>query len=111
MAKIKWSKDSLADLKEICHFIALDSPYFATVLKDRVFEMVEHLELFPEMGRHVPESNEPSVRELIYKGYRIVYQIREGYLEIITVLHGSKLLKLKPLRTKKIGKKIGTAPV
>ena len=96
MAKIKWSKDSIEDLKEVCKFIALDSPYYATLLNDRIFEMVEHLESFPEIGRHVPESNDPTVRELIYKNYRIIYQIKKGYLEIITVIHGSRLLKLKP---------------
>jgi len=95
MAKIKWSKDSLDDLKEICQFIALDSPYYAKLLNDRIFEMVEHLELFPEMGRKVPEANDPNVRELIYKNYRIIYQIKESYLEIITVIHGSRLLRLK----------------
>ena len=94
MAKVKWSKDSLEDLKEICRFIALDSPYYARVLNDRVFEMVEHLELFPEIGRRVPESDDPKVRELIYKGYRIIYQVKEDCLEIITVVHGSRLLKL-----------------
>ena len=99
MAKIKWSKDSLEDLKEICRYIALASPYYANLLNDRIFEMVEHLELFPEMGRHVPEADDPAVRELIYKNYRIVYQIKEGYLEIITVIHGSRLLKLKPFKT------------
>jgi len=29
MARIKWSKDAIDDLKEIYKFIALDSPYFA----------------------------------------------------------------------------------
>jgi addiction module RelE/StbE family toxin len=96
MARIKWSKDAIDDLKEIYKFIASDSPYYANILKDRIFEMVEHLELFPEMGRRVPESDDPTVRELIYKNYRIIYQIRQGYLEIITVIHGSKLLKFKP---------------
>ena len=75
MAKIKWSHDSIEDLKEICRFIALDSPYYANLLRDRIFEMVEHLEFFPEMGRHVSESDDPTVRELIYKSYRIMYQI------------------------------------
>lgn len=96
MAKIKWSHDSIEDLKEICRFIALDSPYYANLLRDRIFEMVEHLGLFPELGRHVPESDDPTVRELIYKNYRIIYQIKEGYLEIITVIHGSRLLKWPP---------------
>ncbi len=47
MAKIKWSHDSIEDLKK-CRFIALDSPYYVNLLNDRIFEMVEHLELFPE---------------------------------------------------------------
>jgi plasmid stabilization system protein ParE len=94
MLKIKWSRDSVEDLKEIYQFIVLDSPYYARVFNDRIFEMVEHLEFFSEIGRRVPESDDPHVRELIYKGYRIIYQIRENYLEIITVIHGSKLLKL-----------------
>lgn len=71
MGKIRWSKDSLSDLKEIYRYIASDSPYYANLLNDRIFEMVEHLELFPEMGRRVAESNDPNVRELIYKNYRI----------------------------------------
>ena len=93
MAKIKWSKDSIEDLKEICKFIALDSPYYAKIFNDRIFEIVEHLKLFPEIGRRVPESDDPKVRELIYKSYRIIYQIKEDYLEIITIVHGSRLLK------------------
>ena len=94
MAKIRWSKGSIEALKEIYRFIALDSPFYAKIFCDRIFEMVEHLEKFPKIGRKVPESDDPKVRELIYKGYRIIYQIKEGYLEIITVIHGSKLLKL-----------------
>lgn len=94
MAKVRWSKDSIEDLKEICRFIAADSPYYAKLFSERVFELVEHLEFFPEIGRRVPESDDPQVRELIYKSYRIIYQIKEGGLEIITVIHGSRLLKL-----------------
>lgn len=55
MSKVRWSKDSIEDLKEICNFIALDSPSYARLFNDRVFEMIEHLELFPEMGRRVPK--------------------------------------------------------
>ncbi len=98
MARVKWSEDSIEDLKKICDFIALDSRYYAKLLKDRIFEMVEHLELFPKLGRMVPESDDPAVRELIYKSYRIIYQVKKGYLEVITVIHGSRLLELKSLR-------------
>lgn len=94
MAKVKWSKDSIEDLKNICKFISLDSPYYAKVFNDRIFEMIEHLELFPDIGRKVPEVDNPYVRELIFKGYRVIYQNKEKNLEIITIIHGNKLLKL-----------------
>ena len=94
MAKIRWSKESIEDLKEICKFISLDSQYYANIFNDRIFEMVEHLELFPEIGRYVTESDDKNVRELIYKNYRIIYQIKTNYLEIVTIIHGSKLLKI-----------------
>jgi len=94
MVKVKWSRDSIEDLRGICKFIILDSPYYARIFNDRVLELVEHLELFPEMGRRVPESDNPKVREIIYKGYRIIYQTKEDCLEIITVVHGSRLLKI-----------------
>lgn len=94
MGKVKWSKDSIEDLKAICRFIALDSTHYANLTKDRIFEMVEHLESFPEMGRRVPESDDPAVRELIYRNYRIIYQVKEGYLEVIAVIHGSRMLRI-----------------
>ena len=94
MVKVRWSKDSIEALKEICLYIAQDSVYYAKMFNDRVFEMVEHLEIFPDMGRHVPESDVENVREIIYKSYRIIYQKKNDYLEIITIIHGSRLLKL-----------------
>lgn len=43
MVKVKWSRDSIEDLRGICKFIALDTPYYARIFNDRVFELVEHL--------------------------------------------------------------------
>lgn len=47
MAKIKWSKDSIEDLKEICRFIALDSPYYANLLTVPNWQFSPSLEKFP----------------------------------------------------------------
>ena len=92
MAKVRWSKDSLDSLKDICKYIAQDSPYYSRVFKDSIFEMVEHLERFPKLGRIVLEVNDNNIREIFYKRYRIIYQLNEDVLEIITILHGSRLL-------------------
>ena len=46
------------------------------------------------MGRVVPEVNNPSVREIIFQNYRIIYRNLINYVEIVTVFHGSRLLRL-----------------
>ena len=90
MVKVKWSKQSLEDLKELCNHIALDSPYYARIFNDKIFEMVEHLESFPEIGVRVKESKNKNVKQLIYKSYRIIYQIIESDLiEIINDINNN----------------------
>ena len=64
-------------------------PNFAS----KIISAVETLRVFPEIGRIVPEYADPKIREIIYRNYRIVYQIEDRAVEIITVSHGSKLLE------------------
>lgn len=47
------------------------------------------------MGRQVPEVEHQSLRELIVENYRVVYQLREEEIEIITVLHSRQNLRKK----------------
>jgi len=95
MVKIKWSQEAMADLEEIIRYIAQDSKYYAKIFMSRLYESVEHLKEYPEIGRYVSEADSLNVKELIYKGYRIIYQINDDDdLEIITVIHGSRLIKL-----------------
>lgn len=47
---------------------------------------------FPQSGRPMPEANRPSIREVIYQGYRIIYRLRPETIEIVIVTHGSRNL-------------------
>lgn len=40
----------------------------------------------------MPEANSPSIREVIYQGYRIIYRLRPDTIEIVMVTHGSRNL-------------------
>ena len=55
--------------------------------------MINSLKQFPMFGRKVPEYSDPSLREIIYKNYRIIYLVKHKHLEIISVIHGSRKLK------------------
>lgn len=46
------------------------------------------------MGRIVSEINVPSVGELIFQNYRIVYRIIDDIVEIITVFYVNRFLRL-----------------
>jgi plasmid stabilization system protein ParE len=94
MAKIIWSDQSLEDLKAIADYIAKDSPRYAGVFLENIFQYSETLTLFPAMGRNVPEVDDKNVREIFYKRYRIIYEYKGDAVEVLTVIHGSKLLKL-----------------
>lgn len=55
------------------------------------------LESFPQLGRMVPEYQQPSVRELLYRQYRIVYRLlNDGRISVIAVRSGLLPLDLEP---------------
>lgn len=94
MVEIKWTDNALKELDNIANFISKDSPKYAPILVKQIYEMISHLEQFPKFGRKVPEYNDPNLREILYKNYRIIYLIKQKHIEIISIIHGSRLLKL-----------------
>jgi len=48
----------------------------------------------PRSGRTVPEIGNSDIRELIYRGYRIVYRLNGDRIEILTVFEEHRLLRL-----------------
>lgn len=59
----------------------------------KIYYRLDQLRHFPLSGRTVPEIEDETIRELIYKNYRIVYQVvNKNQLRIITVFHSSKNL-------------------
>jgi len=94
MVKIKWSDVAKIDLKGIIEYLSQDSLQYAEYFYERVFELIDNLKSFPEMGRRVPELKDPTMREIILQNYRIVYQYFEDIVEIVTIFHGKRLLRI-----------------
>ena len=92
MSNVLWMPSALEDLKGIQEYISRDSVYYADKLVDEVFDATEKLELFPEMGRIVSELGIPTVREIFYGSYRIIYELIDDNAHIIAVIHGKRLL-------------------
>lgn len=85
-----WSPHAQQDLQAIVAYIRRDNPVAAERFALGLIEQVEMLGKFPQMGRVVPERNDPAVREIIYRHcYRIVYRwlSTKNSIEIIRVWH------------------------
>ena len=41
----------------------------------RLISETDKLEIFPEIGRVVPEYRDPGLREIVVRPYRIVYRV------------------------------------
>ena len=98
MARLIWAPQAAEDFTAICTFIARDSEGYACEFAARVIGAVEMLEEFPELGRHVPEFTDPSLRELLHGHDRIIYEVGDDAVHILAVHHGARLLRERPSR-------------
>jgi plasmid stabilization system protein ParE len=89
---ILWSARALADLYDIGDYIARDDPEAARRWLSKLTRAAERSKRFPYAGRIVPEIGRPEIREILVKSYRIVYRIRDGKIEILTVFEGHRRL-------------------
>lgn len=93
MVRLIWSPDAVNDLEAICDYIAKDSEHYARVFAQGTINAIERLKIFPESGRIVQEYNQKDIREIIFQNYRIVYRIKPSAIEIVTIMHGAKLME------------------
>ena len=89
---IRWTQIGYESFEEVVQYIVKDSPYYGSNFASKILNLVEQLSLFPRMGREVPEYQNPTIRELIYQNYRIVYEVQDTAVWILLIIHGSRWL-------------------
>ena len=87
---VKWSVPARNDLKQIHAYIAKDSKYYARNVIQEIVAKTEALTELPERGRIVPETSDQNIRELIVYSYRLIYEISEGGIAILAIIHGRR---------------------
>ena len=94
MLKINWSESANEDLIQIYNYILEDSVYFASKTIKEIINSTNTLIYFPYIGRIFPEISNLEIRELIYKSYRIIYNINIDKNEILIrrIFHSARLL-------------------
>ena len=89
MAEIRWIEETLKWLLNINEYIAEDNPIAAQKVVDEIYERIQILELFPEIGYKYRDEPDGQARILLYGHYRIAYFIRKDSIEILGIFHGS----------------------
>lgn len=95
--KLEWTLPAVNSLQGIHDYIARDQAFYATRFIERIIAAAERLQEFPQLGRKVPESDDPKIREILFQTYRIIYRITSERIQILTVVHGSRdLTRITP---------------
>lgn len=87
---VKWSKPAKIDLKQIHDYIARDSKFYAQKVSLEIVEKSEKLKSFPEVGRIVPETGDPNIRELLIYSYRLIYEVFPNKVEVLALIHSKR---------------------
>ena len=81
-----------SNLIQIYSYIYEDSIYYAMKTVNNIIDLVNLLKYSPYMWRKIPEFNDESRRELIYKSYRIMYNIEYDKIYIRRIWHSARKL-------------------
>ena len=90
--QVALSPTARRDLRDIVRYISLDSPERAVTFGQFLVSSTKRLADFPEMGRVVPEFDNPSIREIIVRSYRVIYRLDHDdcRVDVARLWHGAR---------------------
>ncbi len=90
--KVIWSDAAIADLHDICSYIARDDPQAAERMGRGILDQVRILVSFPFIGPTYPKGARGPLREIVFRPYRIFYDVSEqsGRVQILHVWHSAR---------------------
>ena len=72
-------------LNDIESFIALDSLERAEKFKNDIIDKISSLDFMPKRCRKSTLANDESIRDLIFKGYVIVFKIENDTIKVLYI--------------------------
>lgn len=90
--QVALSPSARRDLRDIVRYISLDSPERAIRFGQFLVTNTKRLGDFPELGRVVPEFDNPVLREIIVRSYRVIYRIDHDHrcIDVVRFWHGAR---------------------
>ena len=94
--RVYWSKEATERLRDLAAYIAKRSPKAAKQVAAGLLKRSRSLSEPPLLGRDVPEYPDSGLRELLERPYRLIYQVTDRGIEIVTVMHYRQQLPQSP---------------
>lgn len=90
--KIIWSDAAVTELEDISRYIAQDHPESARKVAQGILDHVDILATFPFIGPTYPRGSRGTLRLIVFRSYRILYDVNEGResVEILHIWHGAR---------------------
>jgi len=94
--KIKFLESFTSKIDQQIDYIAKDKPLAARTFKQNVFSLISDIPKFPYKHRKSIYFDNSEIRDLVYKGYKIIYRINNenNTIEIFGFINMEN--KLKP---------------
>jgi plasmid stabilization system protein ParE len=90
MVEIHWTNEAELWLKDIYDYIALDKKSIAKKVITEIYQKVQILQSYPQIGYEYESDEHKEIRILLYGHYRIAYLIKdENTIDILGVFHGA----------------------
>ena len=95
MVSVILTQSAKQDFYQIYNNLELISPAYSKSFALRFNQIVIKISKFPQLGRIVPEIENPRIRELFDNKYRVIYRIKsDDEIEILMIYHGARDLKI-----------------
>ena len=88
--EVVWTHSASADLAAIAEHISRDSEFYAATVVRELVGTARSLRAPSQRGRQVPEYEDPFIRELIVRKYRLVYRVGAERVEVLRIIHGAQ---------------------
>lgn len=91
--RLVWSPEAVEDLESIASYISRDSVHYARAVVSRIVATAESIPGNPNLGREVPELQDPIFRERFVHKFRVIYRLDAERVLVVAIIHGSRLFE------------------
>jgi len=94
--EIRISEKAKRQLRNLYNYYSENSIQYAEHFLEEFYIKIESLKDFPKIYGIIPQLEKHNIRKMLFKDYRILYQIYESneLIKIVAILHSKQRLQL-----------------